>query len=185
MRVVGALLAVEVRTIAAIVVRSILGAEALVRRPRLDQRAVHGEVIVTHEALRLLVHRSEKLLCHLAVQQPVAVLGEDRMVPHRVVHAQAHEPAEQQVVVQLLDQLPLRADRVKRLQQKRMQHILGRDRGSARGRVQLVELSIQRLEHAIRQSADLAQRMIRRNTLLQRQIAEHTVLNPLVSTHTQ
>jgi hypothetical protein len=33
--------------------------------------------------------------------------------------------------------------------------------------------------------ADLPQRVIRRNTLLQRQIAEHTVLNSLVSTHTQ
>jgi hypothetical protein len=68
MRVVGALLAVEVRAAAAIVVRSILGAEALVRRSGLDQRAVHGEVIVTHEALRLLVDRREKLLRHLAVQ---------------------------------------------------------------------------------------------------------------------
>jgi hypothetical protein len=63
MGVVGALVAVEVRAIAAIAVGSILGAEALVRRPGLDQRAVHGEVIVAHEALRLLVHGGEKNCC--------------------------------------------------------------------------------------------------------------------------
>src|ERR1035438_172121 len=107
------------------------------------------------------------------------------MVPYRVVHAQTHEPAEQQVVVQLLDQLTLRADRVKRLQQKRPQHILRRDRGTARSRVQLGELRVQRLEHAVGQGANLTQRVIRTNTLLQCQIAEHTVLNSLVSTHTQ
>ena len=156
MRVVGALGAVEVRAIAAIVVRSILGAEALVRGPGLDQGAVHGEVIVTHEALRLLVHRREKLLRYFAVEQSVSVLGEHRMVPHRVVHAQTHEPAEQQVVVQLLDQLALRADRVKSLQQKRPQHVLRRDRATPRGCVQFVELRVQRLEHAIGQGANLA-----------------------------
>src|ERR1019366_7409359 len=105
-------------------------------------------LLATQEALRLPVHGGKKLLCHLAVQQPVAVLGEDSMVPNRVVHAQADEPAEQQVVVELLDQLALRAGRVKRLPEKHRQHMLRRYRGTARGRVQLVELRIQRLEHA-------------------------------------
>jgi len=185
MRVVGALLAMEVRAIAAIGIGPILGAEALVRGPGLDQRAVDGEVIVRHESLRLLVHRREKLLRHLAVQQPVAVLREHGVVPHRVVHAQAHEPAEQQVIVDLLDQLALRADRIKRLQQQRPQHILGSDRRTARGRVQLVQLPAQGAQDSIRQRANLTQRVILRNTLLQRQIAEHTVLNSLIATHTQ
>jgi hypothetical protein len=41
------------------------------------------------------------------------------------------------------------------VQQKRPQHILRRDRRTARGRVQLVELRIQRLEHVIGQGANL------------------------------
>jgi hypothetical protein len=98
----------------------------------LNQRAIDGEVIVAHEALGLLVHRREKPLRHLALQQPVAVLRKHGVVPHRVVHAQADEPAKQQVVVDLLDQLALRTDRVKRLQQQRPQHVLGRDRRTAR-----------------------------------------------------
>ena len=99
-RLVGALAVVEVGTVA---VRSVLLAEALLRRPGLDQRAVDGEVLVAHEPLCLLVHGREKLLRDLARQQPVAVLREHGMVPNRVVHAQAHEPAKEQVVVDLLD----------------------------------------------------------------------------------
>jgi len=76
---------VEVRAIAASSSDPSL-ARKLCATPSLDQRAVHGEVIVTHEALRLLVHRREKLLCHLAREQPVAVL-ENTACSHRVVHA--------------------------------------------------------------------------------------------------
>ena len=83
MGVVGALLAVEVGTVAVAAIGTILGAEALMGRPGLDQRAVHGEVIVAHEPLRLLQNRGEELLRHLARQQAVAVLREHRVVPHR------------------------------------------------------------------------------------------------------
>ena len=44
-----------------------------------------------------------------------------RVVPGRIVHPDPDEPAEQQVVFQPLHQLPLRADRVERLQQHRPQ----------------------------------------------------------------
>jgi hypothetical protein len=53
----------------------------------------------------------------LLVQQPVTVLGECGGMPDRIVRAQANKPAEQQVVVELLVQQPLRADPVERLQQ--------------------------------------------------------------------
>ena len=71
----------------------------LVRGPGLDQRAAHGEVLIAHEALRLPVHLREKALRQRGVQLPVAVLREHRVVPHRVVHALPHQPAEQQVVI--------------------------------------------------------------------------------------
>ena len=73
----------------------------------------------------------------IACQQPLAVLGEHRHVPHRRVHRQADEPAEQHVVGQLLHQLPLGADAVEGLQQQRPQQLLRRDRGPADHRVQL------------------------------------------------
>jgi serine phosphatase RsbU (regulator of sigma subunit) len=51
--------------------------------------------------------RVHELLRHIGSQQPVTVLREHRMVPHRLVHAKAHKPAEQKVVVDLLNQQPL------------------------------------------------------------------------------
>jgi hypothetical protein len=94
-RVVGALPAVEVRAVATLIVRAVLRAEALVRGPRLDQVAVHGEVIVRQERLCPLVHLGEEALRHFRREQTVVVLREHGMVPHHLVHAQAHEPAKQ------------------------------------------------------------------------------------------
>ena len=91
MRFIAALLAAKVRAIA--VVGAVLGAKALLRSPRLNQRAVHGEVLVGHKLLRPHVHLREEALRDIARQQAVAVLGKHRVVPHRIVHAQANEPA--------------------------------------------------------------------------------------------
>jgi hypothetical protein len=85
-------------------------------------------------------HGGEKLDRDITRQQPVAVLGEGRGVPHRVVDAEADEPAEQQVELNPFDQLPFRADRVERLQQKGAQQTFRRDRFPAERRIQRVEL---------------------------------------------
>ena len=47
------------------------------------------------------------------------------MIPHRVVDGQGHEPVEQQVVVQLLAQLRLAADRVEHSQEQRPDQLSG------------------------------------------------------------
>ena len=60
--------------------------------------------------LRMIEQPRHELLKHLAGLQAFAVLGERRWIPHQIVRRQADEPAIQQVVVQLLHQLPLRAD---------------------------------------------------------------------------
>ena len=44
---------------------------------------------------------------HLLIEEPSAVLGEDRRILNRFVHRQADEPAKQNVVVELLYQQPL------------------------------------------------------------------------------
>ena len=51
--------------------------------------------------------------------------------PDRIIWAQAHKPAEQQVVVELLQQQPLRADAIERLQQRGQQQLLRRHRWSS------------------------------------------------------
>ena len=77
----------------------------------------------------------------------VAVLGEHRAVPHRVVHAQANEPTEQQVVVDPFHQQPLRADGEEDLQQEGPQNVLRSNRRPSRGRIQPFKLVAQRPQH--------------------------------------
>jgi len=87
---------------------------------------------------------------------PAEASREHRVVPHRVNHAQADELAEEQVVVQLLDQLALGTHGIKRMQQQRPQNILGGDRGTTGRRVKRIELVAQRAKNRIRQLADIA-----------------------------
>ena len=65
-----------------------LAGEAASRCPGLDQRAIDGEVLLAQQMLlaRLDQHCLQQLLAHRARNQPLAVLGENRRVPHRVVH---------------------------------------------------------------------------------------------------
>src|SRR3954466_1282593 len=70
--------------------------------------------------------------------------------------------AKQDVVTQLLHQLPLRADREERLQQQGPQQLLGQDRGPSGQRVELIELGRQTRQRRVHQRADLAQWRIRR-----------------------
>ena len=101
--------------------RAVLRAKALRARPGLQQRAIDREVFARRQMFDLVLrqHRREKLGCHIPLQQPVAVLGEGCGIPHRVLDAEPDKPPKQQIVVDPLDQLPLRADRVERLQQQR------------------------------------------------------------------
>jgi hypothetical protein len=72
----------------------------------------------------LLEHGLEEGFGNVPIEQPLAVLGEYGHVPDRVIHVQAHEPTEQQVVVELFLQHSLAAHRVQGLQQERSQQLL-------------------------------------------------------------
>jgi len=122
---------------------------------------------------------------HLLVEQPVAVLAEGRVIPHRLVHRQADEPAKQQVEIDLLDQLPLGADGVDHLEQRSAQQPLRGDRGVPPPGVKPVEIPIHRSQDGIDQPAQWAQRMVVRNALFQRRVAEQLVLLEIKSTHWQ
>src|SRR5712691_9517179 len=63
--------------------------------------------------MRAKLDAGEERSRNLLVQKPVTILQEHGMVPNLASNRQPDEPAEQEVVVQLLDQHPLRANRVK------------------------------------------------------------------------
>ena len=65
------------------------------------------------------------------------------MVPNPIVHAQSHEPAKQQVVIDLLHQQSLGTNRKEHLQQKRSQNVLRRYRRPPTFRVQRIQFAAQ------------------------------------------
>lgn len=71
-------------------------AEALHTRPCLDQRAINAEMLAREQLAhaRLVQDRAKEPGGAFTRQQPIAVLGKGRVIPHRLVHAQSHEPAE-------------------------------------------------------------------------------------------
>ena len=85
-------LGVAARTLA-VAVASIFPAEALDRRPRLDQRAVYREAIARQQPLHLRLgrHSCQELRSDLSLQQPVTVLGEGRVVPDCIIHADGRQ----------------------------------------------------------------------------------------------
>ncbi len=54
----------------------------------------------------------------IAIEQPITVLVEHGGIPYRTIDRQSDKLAEQKIVIELLDQLPLRSHRVERFQQQ-------------------------------------------------------------------
>ena len=65
--------------------------------------------------------------------------GEHGHIPDGVIHVQANEPTEQQVIVELLHRQPLASHRVQRLQQEARNNFSGANRRSSGFGVQLVQ----------------------------------------------
>ena len=194
MRVVLALLAMEValaiaRPAATARARgwtaAILRHKALQAGPRLNQRAIDREVLARQQLahLRQVQHGDKKLGRDIAVEQPIPVLAEHGRIPHGIIHREAYEPAEQQIVVELLHQLPFRANREERLQQQRPQQPLGRDRRPTLARVELAKVTRQVPQRRVDQIANGPQRMIGRNALFQPHVAEYPFRSLIFSAH--
>jgi len=98
---------------------------------RLEQRAIDAEVLAGEQLVRLGLGADggKERLRNLIREQAPTVLGEAGHVEDRLIERQAHEPAQQEVVAQLLDEAPLGGDRVEDLHKLRPQQVLGSDRG--------------------------------------------------------
>ena len=131
----------------------------------------------------LVQHPRQELGGDIARQQTFAVLGEDRHVPDRRVHPQPDKPAEQQIVVQLLHQLTLRAHRIECLQKQCSQQFLRRDRRPADRRIEPFEPARQPFQRRVHDDPDRPQRMIRRDPRRATQIAEQRCCVQIPTAH--
>jgi hypothetical protein len=142
--------------------------------PGLQQGAIHGEVLVAEQRFdfRGVQQLLQEAPHDLLVQQSLPVIGERGGVPDRIIRAQAHKPAQHQIVVELLQQKQLRSDSVKSRQQRGQQQLLGRHRWPAFCGIELAEGWIEPIKGLIRQLADPPQRMTGRDPLLDRDVGE-------------
>jgi hypothetical protein len=159
--------------------------KAFVTGPGLEQRAIDGEVLVRQESvLARLRHDGVKEFGRdLAGEQSIAILRKGRVVPDRVVHPEAHEPPKQQVVIELLDEQPLTADAIERLQQQRAQQLLGRDRRATHLRVHRLEPLRQARQRGVGHLANRPKRVLSRHALLRRHVAKQEVRSLVSSSH--
>jgi len=182
MGLIRTLLIVEVLAVS---VLAVLGLEALVAGPGLDERPVDGKMLGRQKRrdLRMREERRQKMLKHIAIEQAVAVLRKRRGVPDPVIWRQLHEPPEQEVVVHLLHQHALRTNAVKRLQQQRRHQLFRRDRGTALARVKPREARTHRRQNIVHQWPDRTQRMPFGNAALRRNVGKHPGTLRLPSPH--
>lgn len=181
---------------------AVLANEALVAGPGLDKRLALGwnvtqchvpvsqtpvdaEVLVRDQLLPLreITHPLEEGARHLGRQQPIAVGAEHGAVPDRFVHLQTDEPAEQQLVVQLLDQQPLAAHDVENLQERRPKQALRENRWATGSRVGRLELGIHARPEVIYQGPKPPKGMILWHPAFQGDVAKHRKLSCVGSAH--
>ena len=161
------------------------GLKALKTGPGLDQRAVHGEVLIREQpfALRDPHHDIEELRGHLVFHQPLAVLGERRGIEGRLLQVHVEEPAKQDVVIEHLAEQPVRAHRIQRNQKTGLQQPLRRDRGPPRRAVHLLEGPRELHQGLVAEPLDGPQRMRGRHSRLGREVTEQMRLGVEVTAH--
>jgi hypothetical protein len=150
---------VEVLPVAGVIV---LRLEACVAGPRLDQRAVDGEMLVRQPWRNVFVMQQflHEAIEHIALLQALAILRKCRRVPHRVVRRKPDEPAVQKIIVPLLHQLPFTPSAIKHLQQQRAQQLFGRDRRAPGRGIQHAEIAVQMAQHLAYQLAYCTERVL-------------------------
>ena len=190
MRVVAPGLTVAVHRGIPRVIRGLAGTgiaalNTLQARPRLQLRAVHGDVLVRQQPRRpgLGGHRVEERRRDVAGQQSVPILRERRGMPYRVVHVPADEPANQEVVVEFLHQQSFAPDRVEHLQHQRAQQLFGRDRRTPRRGRPPGEAPRHRPQRLVCQRPHRTKGVIRRHSLFRRHITNHVAGLLILSAH--
>src|SRR5262245_43029120 len=99
------------------------------------------------------------------------------------IHAQTDKPAEQKVVVELLHEQSLAADRVQHLKQQGSKEPLRGNRRTAHLGIEALQQRRQLLQSTTGQRTDCSERMIFRHSFVCRNITEHPVLLVIGTAH--
>jgi len=128
-------------------------------------------------------HGQEEELGDLVLEEAVAVLGEGGGVKGDVLQVHPQKPLEEQVVLQLLAELALGANRIERHQHARLQELLGRDRGPADLGVHRLESRFQPLQRRLHEATDAPDRVLGRDQVAGVSDREHGRLASRAAAH--
>src|SRR5712664_3208295 len=103
--------------------------------------------------------------------------------PHRIVRVQAHEPAKQQVVVELFHEQPLAAYAVEHLKKQGSKQTLRWNRRPSFTRVNPTKRRRHVLQYDVDHLSNGSQRMTCRHPLVRRNRAPHRALLTVATTH--
>ena len=164
---------------------TVLALEALERGPRVDERAVDGEVIRGQEIVPAgkADHFIEKTPCDVGDHQALAQSAEVRLVEACALQIHVEKPAKKNVVVELLAKLAVGPNRVQRYQQLPLEQPFGSNRRAPHTRIQRIEVRRNGAQGPVGQFLNSPQRMIRRHARLRREIMEHRGLRIELAAH--
>lgn len=159
--------------------------EALHRCPGFDQGAVDTEVVVRSPAvlLRQVNHLGEEQIRNFMFEQPFLILAVGRCIEHRLIKRHVCKPAEHQVGLHPRTKLPVRPDRVERLQDLSLQQCLRRNRRPPFPRVNLFKVSTHPDQNLVAHRLDPANRVVRRDQLLHIDQTDEGFLRLALSSH--
>ena len=134
---------------------------------------------------RLFVDAPEKVRRQVRAKKALPVLGENGMVPDLVVHGQTHEPAKQEIVIQLLHQQSFAADGVKDLEQQGPQRLLRGDRRACLPGIHGLKVPGEVSQGLIHHLPDRPQGMVFGHSGFRGKVTEHGLLLNVVAPHTR
>src|SRR6516164_4316919 len=134
-----------------LVVFLVLASKRLHRCPRVDEAAIHGEVLVARQssALGLGHHRHEELPSDIVLKQPLTILGERAVIERSILDTHVQKPSEEQVIVELLAEQSLAAHGVESHQQRGFEQLFGRDTRAPTLAVHLSQRRRKRLQGSV------------------------------------
>lgn len=117
------------------------------------------------------------------LEQAVLVLAEGGVVPDGVQQVEVEEPAEEEMLVEGLDQQHFGTNGVEGLQQLGLKQAFGRDGGAAQLGIHLVEERGEVAQDFVHKDFDLAQRVVLGHAARGREQAGHLGLGIHLATH--
>src|SRR5271163_389300 len=144
-----------------LLIPAILADEAFQAGPRLDQRAVGGEVFITGPAFlaREVIHFDKEQLGNFGGEDALVVLGEDAVVEAALAELAVQKPEPEQIIAELFAEEPFAAHTIQGGEYPGLEQLLRRNAGTTFVGIELLEQRRELLQDRIHAALNNAQRM--------------------------